>query len=409
MAHIVFAWELGGSYGHITLMHAIAELLVAEQHRVDFIIPKPDVLQEFGVTEVTAQAKVYSAPRARKRAGKVSRHPDNFSEILLSFHYYDPVLLGEVVGDWRTLFEKLNPDLICFESAPTAILAARDLKVKTAKIGQYYFMPPDHYPMPSFTYNKLISNDTLKKSDDFLLRNIQKALNDSSADFIHDFLKTDTNILVSVPEVDFYAPYRGSSTQYYGSLISSDSFGEKALNWLGGKSRKKVFAYLKASYKYLASFLSELNKQQVEARIFISGMSQEDINKEFFDLQKNSFFELSAEPYVIDDALSEADLIVCHSGGGSVMHSIHYGKPFIAIPLLREQMMTAQRCIKSGIAVGLNPEEADLDKIKNAIVYGLNDVQLQKTALALKVKYSFGNNKEAQKLVVEALEKLLLV
>jgi len=407
MAHIVFAWELGSNYGHIARMYFVSELLLASGHSIDFIVPDIKRLKDFGPTLVAEKVKAYPAPRARKKVGKLSRNPDNFSEILLSFHYYETNLLRNVIHDWRKLFKQLKPDLICFESAPTAILAARGVDVKTANISSFYFTPPDHYPMPSFTYNKSISTETLKKSDDFLLHNIQNALDDFSESSIYAYFETDANILAAVPELDFYEPYRSSKTRYYASLISGN-FGCRSLNWSSNTYRKKVFAYLSVSYPCLKLFLRELNTQDLEARIFISGMTQEGIDEQFSAFLKKDYFELSAEPYIIDDSLSEAELIICHSGG-TIMHSVSYGKPLLNIPLQREQMMTAQCCIRAGIGLGLNPHESNLGKIKDAITQGLNNKQLEDSALKLKNKYSLSNAKQAQRIVADELESLLCV
>jgi len=79
MAHIVLAWELGDSYGHITDMVLLAELLSAAQHDISLVVPNPSILHEFSSSPIYGKAKVYTAPKAGRVARKLSRGPDNFS------------------------------------------------------------------------------------------------------------------------------------------------------------------------------------------------------------------------------------------------------------------------------------------------------------------------------------------
>lgn len=420
MAKIILAWELGGGLGHIARLRLLAEKLLGNGHKIIFVLPDPNILQRFSITSASGSPVVHKAPESLKTNKKLSRNPDNFSEILLSLHYYNTKELQNLIKQWQNLFIHIKPDLICFDSAPTAILATRiintsrdiEKKIKTVNIGQYYFTPADTHPQPSFTYNRRVSNKALIQSDRLLIKNIYEVLNhihgtetSHEKETIHTLLKTDLSIITSIPELDFHAKHRPINQLYSGSFISS-TLGERALTWSNRKGKKRVFGYLKASYKGLLIFLEALKEQNVEARIYLSGLTNTDFKSQLLKLHTDGDFEISLSPYKIGSSLELADALICHSGS-SILYSLSYGKPILTIPLQREQFMTAQCCIDAGFGVGLNPNETDKVKINKALHTLLNMQALTTSAIKLKNAYQNSSLEQAKIFIFGKIEKLL--
>ncbi|MFJ8085528.1 nucleotide disphospho-sugar-binding domain-containing protein, partial [Streptomyces sp. NPDC096205] len=71
--------------------------------------------------------------------------------------------------------------------------------------------------------------------------------------------------------------------------------------------------------------------------------------------------------------LREADLFVTHAGMGSVMESLSFGVPMVAIPQMSEQRANADRVVELGLGVMLHRSEVTADGLRRAALGVLSD------------------------------------
>ncbi|MGC0327243.1 MGT family glycosyltransferase [Streptomyces sp. SAI-170] len=71
--------------------------------------------------------------------------------------------------------------------------------------------------------------------------------------------------------------------------------------------------------------------------------------------------------------LREADLFVTHAGMGSVMESLSFGVPMVAIPQMSEQRANADRVAELGLGVMLHRSEVTADGLRRAALGVLSD------------------------------------
>lgn len=65
--------------------------------------------------------------------------------------------------------------------------------------------------------------------------------------------------------------------------------------------------------------------------------------------------------------LDRADVFVSHAGTNSVVESLYFGTPVVAVPQMPEQRIVAARLAELGLAVRLSPDELTADRLRSAV------------------------------------------
>ena len=146
MSRVFFAWELGGGYGHLGPFRPIAELLMSRGHQVTIAareVERANIV--FGPTG----AAVVQAPLCTKTYSGLEEPPLNYAEILMRYGYLDAPVLGGLVRAWRDLILLARPDVLVADHAPTALLAARDMRIAKLATGAPFTIPPRASPTPN--------------------------------------------------------------------------------------------------------------------------------------------------------------------------------------------------------------------------------------------------------------------
>ena len=145
MSRILFAWELGANYGHLTRMAPIAEKLRGAGHQVFFAVrdmrSAAEILGPKGFA--FTQAPIPSG-RPRPKSG-----PGNHAEMLALEGYADRVTLWGMARGWISLAQLFRAELVVADHAPGALLAAWILGLPRAQIGSGFEIPPSGLPLPA--------------------------------------------------------------------------------------------------------------------------------------------------------------------------------------------------------------------------------------------------------------------
>ena len=121
MKKIIFCWELGGNYGHITSFLPFYRELVKAGLQVDF------VLRDLGFAHQLLSdigARYFQAPLPKDEVKKAI-NTYTYTDLMAQIGYLDSDRLTSYVNGWRNLFLVLEADIIIADHAPTALLAAR--------------------------------------------------------------------------------------------------------------------------------------------------------------------------------------------------------------------------------------------------------------------------------------------
>lgn len=172
MSTILYAWELGGGYGHTAAFLPIARALKERGHRVMFALRD---LQYAETLLGSDDFEYLQAPVRWPHAGAVPP-ARSYPEILRNSGFAESGELYCQAKAWRTLFRALEPSLIVFDHAPTAVLAARESGIPQVSFGTGFFNPPATSPLPNLRPWQPVSDRELSKTEGQVLANINLAL-----------------------------------------------------------------------------------------------------------------------------------------------------------------------------------------------------------------------------------------
>jgi UDP:flavonoid glycosyltransferase YjiC (YdhE family) len=370
MAKVVLVWEMGADLGHITRLDALARHLCSRGHVVTAIFSDLREIQRI-YSHHNPPYQVLQGPSWTDRRLKLTRPPASLTEVLLSVGFYKSEIVAEKLLQWKTLFADLQADIILFDYAPTAQLAARQYSWHKVNLGDPFSTPPIRSPLPLFDFNAKISDANLMISDQRLVDVINQALRKVELDeiqYAHELFSADKTFLLSIPEIDPFAHWRTS--EHYVGLLKTQNNGDVNLNWRDAPG-KKVFGYLKPAYPHLKQFLQAVSKLDLQGRFFIPNAPQD-----LLDQYQQSNIEIVTTPYDIS-SLEQCDLVVCHGGHSTVLHSVLNGVPVLLIPLQQEQLSVTQKAVTCGLGLWLGHGVSDVEQIRATIQATVTDSSLR--------------------------------
>jgi UDP:flavonoid glycosyltransferase YjiC (YdhE family) len=252
MSRILFAWELGGGYGHVQGFLPVALTLRERGHEVIFVLR--DVSNAGAALD--RRGFVYlQAPLWLPRFTGTSE-PMSYAEILFAFGYLSEQGLQGIAGAWRHLFEMLSSDLLVIDHGPTALLASRGMAVPRAMIGNGFACPPAITPLPCIRPGQQVPQERLAASEQAVLEVANRVLAGSGAPplaTLADLFHVDENFLCTWPELDQYPERVGAN--YWGPQASQTQGA--AFTWPEGDGAR-IFAYLKPAYPQFEAILQAL-------------------------------------------------------------------------------------------------------------------------------------------------------
>ena len=335
MAHMHLCWELGGGLGHAGRLKMLAQALLARGHRVSLSLR--DLMHSHALLADLDVPKL-QAPVWLHQAVGLPSPPGSLAEILLHCGYLEPAALRGMVAGWRAMFELLRPDLVVADFAPTAILAARGMGLRSASVGNGFYSPPPGRPLPPL---RDAPAGRLAASEAQVLRTANALLAGRPLQHAAELLLGDLPLLCTWPELDHYARDEADAAHWLGPNFLPDARG-LVPPWPPGAGHK-VFAYLKASHPSHAAVLQALVEEGCRTLVYmpeVAGGAPAPV--------ASPLLRYSSGPVALSQALAEVDLCVSHAGEATLAQALLAGVPLLMLPSHAEQFMTARRVALSG-------------------------------------------------------------
>jgi len=374
MARYLFAWELGGDYGHLARLLPVALDLRQRGHEVVFavrdLMGAEKLLSPHGLT-------YYQAPLWLR---KVTQLPAaiSYPELLMRFGFLKADALTGICRAWRNLIAMLQPDAIVLDHAPTALLATRGLQLARINFGDGFCIPPHGRPMPYFRWWQRENMARVQDSEQHAVTTANQvlvALGAPTLSGLGELRDCDDSMMCSFAELDHY-PDRNEN-DYLGPIFSLGQGVD--LPWPASNG-PKIFAYLKPEFAALDAILAGLQKSGSSVLAHVPGAARQTLQT-----FSTGSMVVSAEPLDIARMRASCDLAICHGGAGTTAAMLLAGKPLMVFPMQMEQTMAAHRLVGMGVATVLAAEAGA--QMPRLLKKTLADASLAQAARAFAQRY----------------------
>jgi UDP-N-acetylglucosamine:LPS N-acetylglucosamine transferase len=398
VGRILLVWQLGGNFGHILPLLGLAKELRSRGYRVAFALENTR-----SAAGVLAGHKFpfVQAPVLRSAAPNLPREPASYPEMLFHFGFADPGALASALRAWREIYRKVAPQLIVFDHAPTALLAARDIGIPRVVFGTGFASPPRLTPMPSIRPWQDILLERLGASEQRALDTANSALRAINAPplrFFHELFDAEENILATLPELDHYGAR--PNVRYWGPMFNHAQ-GLKP-HWPDGK-RRKAFVYIRPNslaFRPLARAL-QITATEIRTLWFAPGLTADACAK----LETPSL-RFVAEPVDIQPAARSADMAILHGGHGTTAAALLAGVPLLLLPEHIEQMLLGRHVAALGAGVALNSESLGCN-LMSTVEQLILDARFRTHARTFATKYSGSQSTNRERRLIARLDALL--
>jgi len=394
MAHIGFAWEIGGGLGHLANMLPVAEALRGRGHALDF------ALHDTTYAATMLGSRGFSYSKARAVQSSLNFAPASYAEMLLSCGYASVAVLRPLVAYWREWLMGATQGLLIADHAPTALLAARGLPIARAMLGAGFFSPPRTTPLPRFRDWEPVDERRIADSERRVLDTINTVLAEHGTaplTRLADLFDLDCDLLCTWPELDHY-PARKPGTDYLGPILMRDSGATPAWPQANGP---RIFAYLKGNYAGLMPVVEALRASGIAASIYLQNGSDEQ-----YRLLTGPKLHCQREPIALNDALAQADLVICHAGHSTVAATLLAGKPLLLLPMHAEQYIVSQRVAALGAGLCHVPGFQPLD-LPSALRQLVNKPDFRECASRFAARHTAFDPSQQSELLADRLEAVL--
>jgi UDP:flavonoid glycosyltransferase YjiC (YdhE family) len=393
MARIAFTWELGGELGHAMACSALARVFLSRGHRIAFMFRE---LHQLAYIADSPAYEVFQAPVSISE-GRDASPPASFADILLGCGYDTSAHLTGLLGGWLALFGRWKPDLVISDFAPTALLAARVLKLRRVAYGNGFAIPPRLSPLPPFRFDEAIAAEDVRKADAHALASVNGALAHFGAPplaHLSDQFETDEDFLATFPELDSYGvrPRVG----YWGPRYSADAGA--SVHWPAG-SGKRVLVYLKKTQPQLDALIAALAASPHRVAAFIP-----ELERERADKLRGPRRIVSERPMRLAPLLAECDLFVS-TGGNVCVGTLMAGVPQLVFPSQYEQYITGRRIEQLGVGawVKFTATAAEVGAALNSAL----EPRILAAARAYANRYPDYSPAEQQRRILASIEKIV--
>lgn len=330
MARIAFCWELGRGLGHIVPHLDLIRHLLMRGDEVVFLARDPARVQSVFSHEnfsVCPLAHGHTPPARRMRDA------DSYPQVLFNSGFHDADVLHKRLVDVQATLERVAPDILVCDYAPSVMLANHVASRPLVLAGHGFWIPPRSVPMPRFRYWLGQTSPAFAEREATVLQVINDAgtrLGIAPFDSFAEFFAADRVWLCIHEELDFYS--NRSNGQYLGMFPDRD-FGTPP-RWPNADGMK-VFAYLTPGRTGLAA-LAALAAEHVSVCLYAPGLARAD------ELPPGKFHRATA-PVSLPAVASECRIFVTNGNLSTSAVALLAGKPQLCLPETAEQYVNARR------------------------------------------------------------------
>jgi UDP:flavonoid glycosyltransferase YjiC (YdhE family) len=346
LKRVLYAWELGSGLGHVSRFFPLALELERRGCAVTW------ALTDAAPAAALLKDRINRILRAPRMEGYVTGLPEPqlaYSEVLLRHGYLSAASLTPLLRDWRALIAAVDPALVVTDHGPTALLAARSLRLPCARIGTGFCCPPALDPEPPLLPNMPPAPERSRESGALVLASINTALQAAGGAplaTLGQMHRADEDFVTTYAELDHY---RLRPTPRWGVLLGSEDGVVPVWPAVAGP---RVFVYLKPGQAQTLPLLRVLGRMDCSTLVYCPGLAPDAR-----DTVQGGALRFSEQPLEIGAVTAACDLVVCNAGHGTVCAALLACKPLLMVPEMLEQGITAHRVADLGAGLVAEPDE----------------------------------------------------
>ena len=374
MSRFLFAWELGGNYGHLIRDLPVAELLRAAGHQVLFAASDTRTAAEL----LTPRRYSFVQAPMPTRLAKMDHPPANYTEMLLEVKWGDQLALLGLLMAWLDLFALARPDTIVADHAPAALLSARIAGIPCIAMGSGFEIPPACNPLPSIRPWESIPSARLLQSEALVLHRINTVngiLGGTSLKCVADIFPAHS-ILTTFAELDHYGPR--DTGIYIGSIHGAQAADD--VSW-PQTERMRVLAYLRPGEPATEPTLAVLAETNAASICVAPGA-----DRRFTEFHARPNLSILPQPVRLSPLLAGTDVLVCYAGAGMIAEALLAGVPLLLVPQTVEQYLAAARVAALGAGILVQLKEG-IDAIRSGLATLLADQSYRLAAQRFAARY----------------------
>ena len=332
MARILYAWELGGGFGHVGPFHSIACELSKYGHELTLVLRD---VSSVGEIYDQLDFRLFQAPTKTRRTPNVFADPRSLPQVLHNVGFADFDCLTGLVRAWHSILEVSRPDAVIVDHAPGALIALLGTEIPVVLFGIGFANPPPVHPFAAFD-NCQANDEAVVAPESELLENMNRVLDangQSRLPYVGALYESSASFLLTFKELD---PYKNRVDGNYVGAWPCTSRMLTMPDWPSG-SGLRIFAYLKQS-RGLGHLFDWLAQEGLPSLVVCDGMDIEQLRR----VAKPNL-RFCKHPLPVDLVSQQCDLAILNATSSMTCSMLLAGKPILQIPHNLEQGLTAQR------------------------------------------------------------------
>lgn len=363
---IMMVWEYGANLGHISRLSLVIRELLQRGCEVSLILKECQTISQFLSESELKQITLLQTPRLTKaNTKKIKAH--SVIEILLANGFGDENYLSMQIAEWRTILDRLRPDLIIADYAPSVMLAnrRRNEMAEVIMLGSGFGEIPANAAASSLHLARTYNETEVIEAEARLLKSINSVAEQHQLiplTQFSDLYKVKHTFLSTIPELDFYD--RGGTAHTYMPIIGESEEGYK-VQWPLGQGAL-IFAYIRPSSKVFFPIIAALRSMNCRSYIFAPGLLPRDIIR-----WSSPKLTIGTHPVDLNSVVRDADLIIHHGGQGVTMKALSKGLPCALVPTQLEQQLMGWKVDKLGFGLSIGRQDSPQvikEKLTNILV-----------------------------------------
>jgi len=393
--NILMVWELGAGLGHTIPLAAIGKHFVEKGHNVSYALRNPKTAEIAGISPDI----VYSAPVMSLMEPNGPAAYD-CADMLLIRGYGLPKRINNKLKEWANIFDKVSPDVIITDHAPTARLAAHIAGIPSHAIGNGFAIPPLSSPLQSFGPQSKAHAARQQQAERGLNNITNRLLRDRGVAEVEravDLYFGGSTFLITFEELDNYSGRTGA--KYYGPPYSGTIV--PAPSWPLATS-KKVFVYLYPDAPALPKIIKSLDRLGVSTLVY-TGSKPRSAELESSSSKRIQFTDQSLSLF---EHKVQCDLVVCQGGSNTMVTALLQGMPLLTFPQHIEQHMSCRELKSQGLAEVLN-KKSEQNEIDRVVQQCLDNKTLHQQAVKFADKYKNFDGQQVPKIIVDEVLNMM--